>query len=423
MSNWQNRIVKYDNLDPKKVKYNENNYREHPELQRKLIDGVLDDIGWVAPIVINTTTGNLVDGQMRVEEAIANGEKEIPVVYVNLTKEEENKILATFDPITSFAKEDKGRLQKLLETLNNKNDRVSDLVSRVAKRNRLEFTPEGVEDNHKQKREEKRLLEEEELNEVKDKWGVEDGQVWNITSRNGGVHKLVCGSSDDEAIVHELIDGTKSVLMVTDPPYGIDFSKTKCNPVAKEWAGIKGDTVSGDDLRVWLGYVLNIWIKKMDPRSSFYIWTAAMEESFAMFHAMKNAGIHIQSQIVWAKNRPSMGQSDYQWMHENCWYGYLEGQRHIWNGGRNQFSVWSIDKINLSEYLHPMQKPVELYSIPMKNHTDAGDICLDPFSGSGTQIIAAEQYGRICYAMENDPTWVAVSLQRFSDAGLKPELE
>lgn len=138
--------------------------------------------------------------------------------------------------------------------------------------------------------------------------------------------------------------------------------------------------------------------------------------------AAEDAGIHIQSQIMWVKNTLVLGQADYQWSHENCWYGFIKGKKHRWYGGRSQRTVWEIDKVANQSYLHPMQKPIECYSIPMQNHTSEGDICADPFVGSGTQIVAAEQLGRVCYGMELHPPYVAVCLERLSKLGLTPQL-
>src|SRR5690606_18487378 len=127
---------------------------------------------------------------------------------------------------------------------------------------------------------------------------------------------------------------------------------------------------------------------------------------FAALGAIRDAGLHVQSQIIWVKNALVLGQADYQWKHENCWYAFFKGERHKWNGGRAQTTVWEIDKVANNDYVHPMQKPTELFAMPMRNHTQPGDICAEPFAGSGSQIIAAEQEGRRCYAMEFDPRHV-----------------
>jgi len=252
----------------------------------------------------------------------------------------------------------------------------------------------------------------EELQKV---WQVQTGDIWQL-----GKHRLACGDCTDKATVDRLMQGEKASLIATDPPYGVDFSGAKYNPRAKEWAGIDGDKRQGNDLRSWLSGMWELWLSYSDKQAAFYSWAAAMEEGAAAAGAMRDAGIHIQSQIIWNKNTLVLGQADYQWKHENCWYGFLKGEKHRWFGGRAQTTVWDISKISNSDYIHPMQKPTELYAIPIRNHTSEGMICAEPFSGSGTQIIACEQLSRQCRAIEISPAYVAVALDRFERATNTP---
>ncbi len=234
------------------------------------------------------------------------------------------------------------------------------------------------------------------------------GDLWLL-----GQHRLLCGDSSNAADVERLMAGARAVLMATDPPYGVDFAGAKYNPRAKEWAGIEGDTLTGSDLRAFLGAVLAGWLPHVDEAAGFYFWTAAMEEGAAAAQAIRAAGLHIQGQIMWVKNALVLGQADYQWKHENCWYAFHKGKQHRWFGGRDKTTVWEVKRVAASAYLHPMQKPVELYEIPMHHHTREGEVVAEPFSGSGTQIIAAERLGRRCFAMEVAPNFVDVAVARW----------
>ncbi len=425
MTEFKDRIIGIDRINPNDIKLNPSNHRKHPDEQRNMMNGILSEIGWIQTVIVNKNTGNLIDGEMRVTNAIANGETSIPVIYVDLTPEEELKALGLFDPVSVFAKEDRKKLLDILENVSYQNIQVKDMVDRVAQKNKLEFSAYGKEvKTDKEKLTKKKEDQDAMREELVEKWGVKPGQVWVIPSQMvEGSHRLACGDSNDPAIVKKLmVEGVKPVLMVTDPPYGVSF-EARYNPRQKPWDGISNDERRGDDLQSWVASVLNNWIKYMDKRSAFYLWSASFDEGYATLRGMRDAGIHIQSTIVWVKNHFSLGMSDYHWKHEICWYGYFEGENHIWYGGRNQSTVWDVKLVPTVQYLHPMQKPTELYAIPIKNHSTAGDVVVDPFNGCGTQIVAAEQHGRLCYACELDPTWVAVSLDRFSKLGLVPQLE
>lgn len=236
------------------------------------------------------------------------------------------------------------------------------------------------------------------------------GDLWTL-----GEHRLMCGDSCDAKAVAKLMNGKKSHLVATDPPYGVEFGKANHNPTAKDWGAVKGDNRQSNELRSWLTSVLKLWIKHTLIDSSFYVWSASLAEGHRFYEAIIDAGLHVQSQIIWSKNVFAMGQADYQWKHEPCWYAFFKGEKHRWFGDRDKTTVWDVKRLATSAYLHPMQKPVDLYEIPMQHHTRPGAIVAEPFSGSGTQIIAAQNLGRVCYAMELDPVYVDVALQRWAD--------
>ncbi len=262
----------------------------------------------------------------------------------------------------------------------------------------------------------------EEADALREKWGTAPGQLWEIAGA-AGTHRLLCGDSSDAAAIARLFAGApKAKLLSTDPPYGVSFGTKNHNPRAKAWAPIAGDDRNGADLQSWTAAVWRAWLPFVERDSSFYVWSPSLGEGHALYRSVLDAGIHIQSQVVWVKNCLTLGQADYQWKHEVCWYGFFKGEKHRWLGGRAQTTTWDVSRVKQADYMHPMQKPLELYAIPMRNHTAEGDVVAEPFSGSGSQLVAAEQIKRVCFAMELEPKYVAVALERLAALGLTPKL-
>jgi DNA modification methylase len=240
---------------------------------------------------------------------------------------------------------------------------------------------------------------------------TQPGDIWLM-----GPHRLLCGDSTNRADVKRLMQGKRGVLMATDPPYGIDFkgSRFQSRQVQGKWrAGIQGDKRQGLDFRAWLVLWLKSWFHSLTGDSAIYTWTAQLGEGVQCYHALRDAGLFVQGQIAWVKNVFSAGGSDYRWQHEVCWYGFWKNGNRRWFGGRDQSTVWRINRVAGAKYLHPNQKPVELYHRPIRNHTKEGEIVCEPFAGAGTQFIAAQQLGRVCYGMEIDPAYCDVTVARW----------
>ncbi|HKS94954.1 MAG TPA: DNA methyltransferase, partial [Terriglobia bacterium] len=151
------------------------------------------------------------------------------------------------------------------------------------------------------------------------------------------------------------------------------------------------------------------------------LWHAQMTQGFFAAAAAAAAQLNIHRQIVWVKNHFILGHGDFHWQHELCFYGWREGHRARWFGDRAQSTTWMIPRPSAAD-THPTEKPVEIFARSMRMSTESGEIVAEPFAGSGTQFVAAEQLGRICYGMEIEPKYVAVTLQRMADMGLEPRL-
>ncbi len=232
------------------------------------------------------------------------------------------------------------------------------------------------------------------------------GDLWIM-----GEHRLLCGDSTNASDVARLLDGGRPHLMASDPPYGVNY-----DPAWRNRAGVSATdrtgAVSNDDRADWR----EAWA--LFPGDVAYIWHAGRYTRIVA-ESLEAAGFTIRSQIVWAKSRLVLGRGDYHWQHEPCFYAVREGKTGHWQGARDQTTLWSIatrgDETEDPETVHGTQKPVECMRRPILNNSAPGDAIYEPFSGSGTTLIAAEMTGRKCLAMEIDPAYCDVAAQRWQD--------
>ncbi len=236
------------------------------------------------------------------------------------------------------------------------------------------------------------------------------GDLWLL-----GPHRVLCGDSTNATDVTILLAGAlQPFLMVTDPPYGVEYDPT--------WRDGKGGfstaavkqrgKVMNDDRADWTeAYALF-------PGSVAYVWHASLC-SIEVGTSVLAAGFGIRGIIIWRKQQPLFGQGHYHWQHEPCWYAVRKGQTAHWHGDRKQSTVWDIQNLNPTgnrngeRVRHGTQKPVECMRRPVLNHTQRGEAVYDPFLGSGTTLIAAELTERVCYGLELDPKYVDVIVQRW----------
>jgi site-specific DNA-methyltransferase (adenine-specific) len=218
-----------------------------------------------------------------------------------------------------------------------------------------------------------------------------------------GNHRLMCGDSTNADDVYTLMDGEKCNLLITDPPYNVNYEGT---------AGkIQNDNMNDESFRLFLSDAIKCADNVMNPGAAFYIWHAD-SEGYNFRGACKDNGWKVRQCLIWRKNTFVLGRQDYQWQHEPCLYGWKEGASHFWNSDRSQTTVLEFDKPSRNEE-HPTMKPVDLISYQIKNSTKQGCVVLDLFGGSGTTLIACEQLKRNCYMMELDPRYVDVIIDRW----------
>lgn len=242
------------------------------------------------------------------------------------------------------------------------------------------------------------------------------GDVWLL-----GRHRLVCGDCTDPLVVDKALNGVTPHLMVTDPPYGVEYSANWRNEAKRAdgspiGAGAVGK-VENDDRADWR----EAW--SLFPGDVAYIWHAG-NMAHVVAESLLACDLHIRAQIIWAKNQFVIGRGDYHPQHEPCWYAVRKGSKGHYAGGRKQSTLWQIDKPRKSETGHSTQKPVECMKRPIENNSSPGQAVYEPFSGSGTTIIAGEMTGRHIHAIELNPAYVDVAVKRWEDfTGEKAVLE
>jgi DNA modification methylase len=248
--------------------------------------------------------------------------------------------------------------------------------------------------------------------ELRAKWGVEPGQLWEL-----GDHRLLCGDSTKKEDVDKALGGASPLLMVTDPPYGVEYDADWRNKAKRADGTPIGASAVGKVTNDGRADWREAW--QLFKGDVAYVWHAGL---FApvVAESLAVCGFELRSQIVWAKSNFAIGRGDYHWKHEPCWYSVRKGKKGHSNGDRSQTTLWEIDKPQKSETGHSTQKPVECMARPIRNHDS--EFVYEPFSGSGTTIIACEQLGRKCRAIEISPAYVAVAIQRWADAtGKEPK--
>jgi len=252
--------------------------------------------------------------------------------------------------------------------------------------------------------------------ELQRKWKTLRGQIWEA-----GPHRLMCGDSGAPGDVGRLFAHRRAWLIQTDPPYGVCYGVSSGPDSAKRFAPISNDEADGPKLQAFLEGVFKTALPFLEPGASWYLWHAQMTQGFFAAAAAAAAQVKVHRQIIWAKSHFILGHGDYHWQHELCFYGWREGEKHRWFGDRSQSTLWAIDNPRVHEN-HPTEKPPEIFARPMRLNTQPGEICYEPFAGSGSQFCAAQQLERVCYGIEIEPKYTAVTLERLSEMGLTPKL-
>lgn len=236
------------------------------------------------------------------------------------------------------------------------------------------------------------------------------GDLWAL-----GRHWLLCGDATSAEDTQKVLQGIKPHLMVTDPPYGVEYdadwrtrARNADGSLLSTGSGRAKGKVSNDNKADWS----EAWA--LFPGDVAYIWHAG-NKAHIVAESLIDNGFDIRAQIIWAKSNLVIGRGHYHPKHEPCWYAVRQSATGHWSGDRKQTTLWQIDKPQKSETGHSTQKPVECMKRPIDNNSSPGQAVYEPFSGSGTTIIAAEMTGRSCHAIEIDPAYVDVAITRWQN--------
>ncbi|HEL2593866.1 TPA: DNA modification methylase [Streptococcus suis] len=227
------------------------------------------------------------------------------------------------------------------------------------------------------------------------------GDIWQL-----GKHRVICGDSTKAETYDQLLGDKKANLVVTDPPYNVDVEET---------AGkILNDNMPDSDFYQFLFDMFSQVEKHMEYDASIYVFHADTE-GLNFRKAFKEAGFYLSGCCIWKKNSLVLGRSPYQWQHEPCLFGWKQKGKHQWFSDRKQTTIWEYDRPKSSKD-HPTMKPIPLMAYPIQNSSMRGTIVLDPFLGSGSTLMAADQTGRVCYGIELDEKFVDVIVKRYIES-------
>jgi DNA modification methylase len=378
--------------------------------------GLLDEIGYADAVLARELPDGslmLIDGHLRKETTPPDAQ--IPVLVLDVSEEEAEKILLTLDSLAAMAESDSERIKALVATVQTNSAAVQDLLKRITGDHLWEILhPEDVKEVE---------VSPDRADELRVKWGTKTGQLWQV-----GPHRILCGDSREQSEIARLWEETqqRARLIWTDAPYGVGYAdknrllnrSDRGNRIQKP---IANDHLSEVDTGALFRDALAVASEYCEPGACVYATVPGGPLLIRFIGALEAAGFGFHSTLVWIKNHFVLGMSDYHFRHELILYGWRKNGSHLWNSDRSQDSVFEVDRPHMND-LHPTAKPIELLARMIVNSSRPGELVYDPFGGSGSTIVAAHQLGRIGHSCEIDPAYVAVQLERLSMLGLKPEL-
>lgn len=372
------------------------NARTHSQQQVKQIARSIARFGFCNPVLVGGD-GTIIAGHGRILAAKQLGLTEVPVIVLAHLSEVERRSLCLAD---NKIAENAGWNEQLLAL------ELRDLKSIDADLDALGFDWDELERLLQFDPEAIRVEREENIPDPPRVPVSQLGDLWLL-----GKHRLICGDSTNTQTVERLFAGDVPNLMVTDPPYGVEYDPNWRNDADRMNGQAIGARAVGrvsNDHRVdWR----QTWA--LFPGAVAYIWHAGRHASEAQA-SVEAVDFEIRSQIIWAKARFAISRGHYHWQHEPCWYAVRRSRKSNWQGNRSQSTLWTIAH-SKNDTGHGTQKPVECMRRPIINHTDPDQAVYDPFIGSGTTIIAAESTRRRAFGIEIDPLYVDVAVRRWQE--------
>lgn len=376
------------------------NAKLHPPEQVAQIKASINEFGFLDPIAVDGKNG-IIAGHGRLLAALELELTEIPIIRIDsLSKARKMAYMLAHNKLTMNSGFNTDVLALELQAL-----QEDDFDLSLTGFDQAEIDDILREFEAEQNQPEPDVLDEE-IQPAKVVFS-QPGDLYEI-----GEHRVICGDSTDAHIVEAVMGERKPNLMITDPPYGVEYDPEWRNKAARNSKGI-GNRALG---AAAVGQVLNddkadwrdAWA--LFPGNIAYVWHAAGPLAGAVVASLEACAFIIRNQIIWAKNTFTIGRGDYHWQHEPCWYAVRN--KGDWTGDRKQTTVWNIDKPLKSETGHSTQKPVECMARPMRNHGKPGDWVYDPFGGSGSTMVAAQTEGRKAILVELNPAYVDIIVRR-----------
>lgn len=363
------------------------NARTHSESQIAQIAASIKEFGFLSPILI-AEDNTILAGHGRLAAARKLGLKQVPCVKEShLTETQRRAYIIADNKLSLNAGWDEDMLAIELSELQGADFDLDLLGFDESELVSIFEDDKEVEDDD--------FDVEEELNKP---CFSKAGDIWTL-----GRHRLICGDSTKEETYKRLMDGKRANLVVTDPPYNVNYEGS---------AGkIKNDNMNTDKFYNFLLDAFSNMEKVMADDASIYVFHADTE-GLNFRKAFNDAGFYLSGCCIWKKPSLVLGRSPYQWQHEPCLYGWKKKGKHQWYSGRKETTIWEFEKPKKNAD-HPTMKPIALLAYPISNSSMSNTLILDPFGGSGSTLIACEQTDRSCYTIELDEKFCDVIVKRY----------
>lgn len=363
------------------------NARTHSESQIAQIAASIKEFGFLSPILI-AEDNTILAGHGRLAAARKLGLKQVPCVKEShLTETQRRAYIIADNKLSLNAGWDEDMLAIELSELQGADFDLDLLGFDESELVSIFEDDKEVEDDD--------FDVEEELNKP---CFSKAGDIWTL-----GRHRLICGDSTKEETYKRLMDGKRANLVVTDPPYNVNYEGS---------AGkIKNDNMDNDKFYNFLLDAFSNMEKVMADDASIYVFHADTE-GLNFRKAFNDAGFYLSGCCIWKKPSLVLGRSPYQWQHEPCLYGWKKKGKHQWYSGRKETTIWEFEKSKKNAD-HPTMKPIALLAYPITNSSMSNTLILDPFGGSGSTLIACEQTDRSCYTIELDEKFCDVIVKRY----------
>jgi len=364
-----------------------NNARTHSPEQITKLRSSLREFGFINPVIIDREF-NVIAGHGRILAAKEEGIREVPCVFADhLTEAQKKAYIIADNRMAMDAGWNEELLRVEIESLQGMD--FDPLLTGFDEKELAALFDDGMEAKE----------DDFDVNaELQKPAFTKNSDVWTL-----GRHRLVCGDSTDPTVYDVLMDGTKANLVITDPPYNVNYEGS---------AGkIKNDNMAGEKFYEFLLAAFKNMESVMAADASIYVFHADTE-GLNFRRAFADAGFYLSGCCIWKKQSLVLGRSPYQWQHEPVLYGWKKNGKHQWYTGRKETTIWEFDKPKKNGD-HPTMKPIPLLAYPIQNSSMANSVVLDPFGGSGSTLIACEQTDRICRIIELDEKFCDVIVNRY----------